>query len=125
VAAYNFAPKHNPPLIAVGLLILLAASAIQGLPIAIGFALVALGATGATVCHPCAEGRSVIVVHLVTYVTLYFLLLCAMWDLATRNEHGGLRIVQMLDVAISAALMILVAYRCLSTVLERGNASSR
>ncbi len=61
--------QHGPALVAVGLVILIVVVAWPAVPATTGMALVALGATRATLAR--SPGLAVVMLHAVTYVMLY------------------------------------------------------
>ncbi len=123
----EYSVRVGPVLIAAGLAILLAASVIQNLPVATGYALVAMGATHSTIgrYRGVPALRCMLLLNFFTYACLYVLLLCAVCDLVSRKAGTGVGLAQPLDIGISALVMVLVARRCLSEIVGGGDAQAR
>lgn len=102
--------QFAPLLIAVGLAILLAQTAIPALPVATAIALIALGASLITLRR--STNRTAIAAHFFIYASIYLLLVGAIYDQAFRSSAKGLTLPQSIDLAISVCLIISVARIC-------------
>jgi hypothetical protein len=107
------AAERAPILIAVGLFTLLAAAWLPAVPVVTAMAILALGATYATLAR--FRGTPAIVpvmlVHTAAYVTLYGLFLGAALHADTAATTAGLSLWAALDVAASAVPMAIALQR--------------
>jgi hypothetical protein len=95
--------------LATGLAMLLVAALMPGMPTVSAMALVALGATMATIdrFRGTAALRASVAAHLFVYASLYFLFVGAVCHAAMAGPQNGLTFLQGLDFGISAMLMTL------------------
>jgi hypothetical protein len=103
----------SAPLIAVGLTILIAAVWIPALPVVTAMALLALGATNATLRRFRRSPTLVpaLVLHATTYVGLYALCIGATLHAATNPSAQGLGASETLDLAASTLPMAVALQR--------------
>ncbi len=87
------------------------------MPIATPFAAIALGSTLAIAYQ--FPGRVILLVNLFAYASLYLLLLTALADLVGRSQPQGFTLSQIVDLGISAAVILLVCKKCVSRSLFR------
>jgi hypothetical protein len=97
-----------------------------GLPVVSAMAMVALGATMATIdrFRGTAALRAGVSAHLFAYASLYFLFVGAVCHAAMAGPQNGLTFLQGLDFGASAVLMTLVVRRGVAT-LAQDNVSPR
>jgi hypothetical protein len=108
----------GPCLIAVGLVVLIAAGWIPSLPVVTAMAVLALGATGATLVRfqGASSLRPIMLLHAATYATLYVLFAGAV--LHAPSSVGLSRWAQF-DLAASILPMALAAQRLGGTLWRR------
>ena len=103
------AAQDGPALVAVGLATLIVAAVWPSVPATTAMALVALGATRATLARSC--GAVVVMLHTIVYVMLYAVFFGAACHLmATRTGMDPLRVV---DLAVSVWPMTLAVWASL------------
>jgi hypothetical protein len=119
--------RYSAALIAAGLGILLAAAVMPNIPCVSGFALIALGTTLATInrYRIALARRGVVIAHIFVYASLYVLFVGAVCDSAMRGIQSGLSFLQLLDLAASAAVMMLVVRMCIVAIADGGDAPAR
>jgi hypothetical protein len=93
----------GPRLIAIGLAILIAATWIPSLPVLTAMAVLALGATYATLVRFRRSPLllSVLLIHAATYATLYLLFVGATLPLGVTATSRQLGLVNVLDLSVS------------------------
>jgi hypothetical protein len=107
-ASAAYSARWGPALIAVGLVVLLLATWWPAAPSVTAMAVLALGATGATLAR---FGRSpllrtILPVHIVVYIGLYALFLGATLHAAKTGLGGGVDLTRAIDLAASVWPMI-------------------
>ena len=107
-------------LIAIGLAILISAAWIPGVPVVTAMAIIALGATNATFArfHGSPALCPVLLLHAVTYLSLYALFVGATLHAAADASTAGLGLGPSLDLAVSV-LPLAVAMQRMGGVLSR------
>jgi hypothetical protein len=113
--------------IALGLAMLIVATWWPALPVVTAYAIIALGATLATI-HRFGGAAALPVVammHLVVYGSLYFLFVGAVWHAATRGAQDELVSVHTIDFGFSAVVMAIVVRRSLAAISGGEDAPAR
>ncbi len=112
VLAARAALPLGPTAIAAGLAILMAAILWPGMPVVTAMALVALGATCATLARlrSAAAFLPMMLVHLAIYGSLYVIFVGATLDAATRSGPG-LSILTIADLALSVCPLAIALER--------------
>jgi hypothetical protein len=126
----DFEPvRHAPRLIAVGLAIQLAFVWWPAAPVVTAMALVALGATGATIVRLANHRAAPLLVaaHLLVYGSLYLLFVGAVLHAAAAASPRGLELRLCLDLAASIWPMAVAGKLAVAAVIRRGgeDASTR
>ncbi|MCI0334131.1 MAG: hypothetical protein L0228_13010 [Planctomycetes bacterium] len=116
-----------PPLIGLGVVMLLMQLCWPLLPVATAVALIALGATFANIArrHRSVSLRAALAVHLFIYISLYLLFIGAICDAAMRGQQDGLSLLQTIDLGLSAGVMALVVRACVVFIIGGGDAPAR
>jgi hypothetical protein len=108
-----------PTLIAVGLGILLAHNVLPVLPVATALALIAFGASTATILRRAC--RATVAGQLLVYVSLYLLFVVAICDASGRVSENGLSLLQVADLGLSVGIMAFVARTCMAAIDRNGD----
>jgi hypothetical protein len=106
---------------------LLAAAWCPAVPVVTAMALIALGATAVVIdrCRRAAAWRGVAALHLTVYTSLYLLFVGAMYHAAFTATQDGFTLLQRIDLAASAAIMVLVVRLSLAVVTRNSDAAQR
>jgi hypothetical protein len=108
--------ERAPILIAVGLAMIVAAAWVPAMPVVTAMAILALGATDATLSRfrntPAIV--PILLMHAATYVGLYGLFIGATLHAAATASPGGLGIAAALDLAANSLPMAITLQRILS-----------
>jgi hypothetical protein len=104
---------------------MLAAGAyLSTVPVVTAMAIVALGATGATVGRSRTSSAAITVIagHLFVYVNLYLLFVGAVCHAAVQGPETGVSFLQALDMGVSVVPMALVVRKSLTAIGGRAPA---
>lgn len=117
------AARWGPALIAVGLAVLLSATWWPAAPVVSAMALLALGATGATLARfgGSPSFPTILAVHVVVYAGLYVLFVGATLH-AAATQHGGVDWWRAVDLAVSVWPMIAAAWLSWKSIRLSGRA---
>jgi hypothetical protein len=109
----------GPSLIAAGLAILLVQVRWPDVPAATSLALIALGTTIETICgrRRTANRPGSITAHFFVYVSLYLLFIAAICDASMRRSHDELSLIAIIDLGLSAGVMLFVARLCVASIV--------
>jgi hypothetical protein len=120
--AVSRAADSAPTQMLIGMHVLLAGAWWPDAPVASAMALIALGATGATIerVRSMSASHYITVVHLFVYLNLYLLFVGAVCHASV--DGGGIRLASGLDLAISVIPMALVVRRSLAAMVGEARA---
>jgi hypothetical protein len=124
---YRNASISPATLITTGLVLFIAHACGLAIPVATALTLVALGATIETIARVAhtSSARFLLAANLLSYMSLYLLLIGAICDASLRSARDGITFLQGLDFGVSAMVMVLVVRACIAAIMQSGGASLR